>query len=379
MKDMEITKDIKCSGCGVLIQTKDKEKEGFVPEHVVLAHDESKPIYCQRCFRIRNYQEYASNDLSGEDYIKVISQINTKDSLIVLIVDIFDFSGSFLPNIKRLTGQNDVILAANKVDLLPSSVNKEKILSWVNELCEDEGLQVLDSILISSKKNIYIDELLELIKKHKKNRDVYIVGSSNVGKSKLVNQIIKRLSGVEKDVLTVSYAPNTTLNFVGFPLEDGTTIYDTPGVLNRHQYLRYLTRTSLKQSIPQKEIKAQIYQLDPEQTLFIGGLARFDFLAGDKCDKSNVALYFSNALPIHRTKLENADRLFEEKRYTLLTPPYSPDEALPRFVKTDFHMRGTGKFDIGISGLGFISVRAPFHIVVHAPVMVGVYLRKAII
>ena len=156
MKDMEITKDIKCSGCGVLIQTKDKEKEGFVPEHVVLAHDESKPIYCQRCFRIRNYQEYASNDLSGEDYIKVISQINTKDSLIVLIVDIFDFSGSFLPNIKRLTGQNDVILAANKVDLLPSSVNKEKILSWVNELCEDEGLQVLDSILISSKKNIVI-------------------------------------------------------------------------------------------------------------------------------------------------------------------------------------------------------------------------------
>ena len=44
---------------------------------------------------------------------------------------------------------------------------------------------------LENKKNIYIDELLELIKKHKKNRDVYIVGSSNVGKSKLVNQIIR--------------------------------------------------------------------------------------------------------------------------------------------------------------------------------------------
>ena len=376
---MQVNEDIKCSGCGVLIQTENKDKEGYVPLHVVEAHDENEPIYCQRCFRIRNYQEHASNDLPSEDYIKVISQINTKDSLIVLIVDIFDFSGSFLPNIKRLTGQNDVILAANKVDLLPSSVNRDKILAWVNELCKDEGLQVLDSILISSKKNIYIDELLELIKKYKKNRDVYIVGSSNVGKSKLVNQIIRRLSGVEKDVLTVSYAPNTTLNFVGFPLEDGTTIYDTPGVLNKHQYLRYLTKTSLKQAIPQKEIKAQVYQLDPEQTLFIGGLARFDFLSGDKCGKSNVVLYFSNNLSIHRTKLENADRLFEEKRYTLLSPPYSPKEELPRFVKTEFHMRETGKYDIVISGLGFISVRAPFHIIVQAPVMVGVYLRKAII
>ena len=125
------------------------------------------------------------------------------------------------------------------------------------------------------------------------------VGSSDVGKSKLVNQIIRRLSGVEKDVLTVSYAPNTTLNFVGFPLGDGTTIYDTPGVLNKHQYLRYLTKNSLKQAIPQKEIKAQVYQLDPEQTLFIGGLARFDFLSGDKCGKSNVVLYFSNNLLLY--------------------------------------------------------------------------------
>ncbi len=375
------TKKLVCEGCGAEIQFTDKNAEGFVPEKIYNeGMSGSRSVICQRCFRIRNYMDTVSNDIPGEDYIKVLSQINATNSLIVLIVDIFDFSGSFLPNIKRITGQNDVILAANKVDLLPSSVKKEKILSWLHEMLEEEGLNVLDSILISSKKNIFIDELIELIKKYKNGRDVYIVGSSNVGKSKLVNQILKRVKGTDKDALTVSYAPNTTLNFVGFPQEDGTTIYDTPGVLNRHQYLRYLTKKSLKLSVPQKEIKAQIYQLDPEQTLFVGGLARFDFLSGSKCDKSNVVLYFSNSLPIHRTKLENADKLYEEKLYTLLTPPFSKDEKLPKFQVTEFHMRGEeGKYDIVISGLGFITLRAPFNVRVHAPAMVGVYLRKAII
>ena len=368
-----------CPGCGALIQDIDKSKQGYVPEQVLLNCEPEKVVYCQRCFRIRNYHDVASNDLPSEDYLKVLSEINATDSLIVLIVDVFDFSGSFLPNIKRITGQNDVILAANKVDLLPQSTNKEKILSWIDMMLKEEGLNVLDSILISSKKNIFIDELIDLIMKHKGNRDVYIVGSSNVGKSKLINQILKRLDGTDGDALTVSYAPNTTLNFVGFPLGDGTSIYDTPGVLNRHQYLRYLSKKSLKLIVPQREIKAQVYQLDAEQTLFIGGLARFDFLSGAKADKSNVVLYFSNSIPIHRTALKNAEKLYEERLYTLLTPPFSSDEALPRFQEKEFSMRDNSKYDIVISGLGFISLRAPFRIKVHAPVMVGVYIRKAII
>lgn len=371
--------DMKCMGCGSIIQTKDKNKEGYVPTNIYEDFIEGKTVYCQRCFRIKHYQSIVSNDIPGDDYLKVIEQIKLKKALIVLIVDIFDFSGSFLPNIKRLTGQNDVILAANKVDLLPSSVNRDKILDWVKMMLKEEGLKVLDSILISSKKNIFIDELLELVEKHKKGRDVYIVGSSNVGKSKLINEILKRIKGTDQETLTVSYVPNTTLNFVGFPLDDGTTIYDTPGVLNRHQYLRYLTKSSLKISVPMKEIKPIVYQLDAEQSLFVGGLARFDFISGERGGKNNVVLYFSNKLNIHRTKMENADEFYKTKQYTLLTPPFSSSENLPKFGLTEFHMRDNEKYDIVISGLGFISLRAPFHIKVYAPIMVGIYVRKAII
>lgn len=367
-----------CTGCGSVIQTENKNEVGYIPKSVLESYDFKDRLYCQRCFRMRNYSQLVSNDIPGEDYIKVIEQIKLKDSLVVLIVDVFDFSGSFLPNIKKLTGQNDIILACNKVDLLPSSVKREKILDWVKDMCVNEGLKVLDSILISSKNNINIDEFMSLINKYKKNRDVYIVGSSNVGKSKLINQMLRRIKGTDNDPLTVSYVPNTTLNFVGFPLDDGTTIYDTPGILNRHQYLRYLTKKSLKIAVPQKEIKPLVYQLDIDQTLFIGGLARFDFLSGENA-KSNVTLYFSNNLNVHRCKLSNANQLYDTKLYSLLTPPFSSTENLPKFTIREFHQRDREKYDIVISGLGFISLRAPFRVIVHAPVMVGIYLRKAII
>lgn len=376
MNDIEL----KCPGCGATIQTENKDLPGYVPKKVLDEFDLKEALYCQRCFRIRNYSQIVANDIPGDDYLKVIDQIQVKDSLIVLIVDVFDFSGSFLPNIKRLTGQNDVILAANKVDLLPSSVKWDKVLGWVNMMAEEEGLKVLDSILISSKKDIYIDDFIQMMEKYRKGRDVYIVGSSNVGKSKLVNQILKRLRGTDdEETLTVSYVPNTTLNFVGFPLGDGAYIYDTPGVLNRHQYLRYLTKKSLKIAVPQKEIKPLVYQLDAEQTLFIGGLARFDFISGEKGGKSNVTLYFSNKINVHRTRMENADNFYETKLYSLLTPPFSSTENLPKFTMSEFHIRDTEKYDVVISGLGFISLRGPFYVKVYAPVMVGIYVRKAII
>lgn len=55
---------------------------------------------------------------------------------------------------------------------------------------------------------------------------------------------------------------------------------------------------------PQKEIKPKVYQLNAEQTLFLGGLARFDYVQGAK---SSFIAYVSNDLKLHRTKTATAD------------------------------------------------------------------------
>ncbi len=370
--------DTYCSGCGAKIQNKDDTLPGYISDEL----RESKPdeeLVCQRCFRIRNYSDNFRYQVSNREFLDVVSKIKNEDALIVKIVDIFDFSGSFVPAIKTLTNKEDVLLVGNKVDLLPKNVKYKKIISWLKLMLKNQGFSVLDSVLVSAKYGDNFDELMRLIYKYKGKRNVYIVGSTNVGKSKIINQILKRYLGVASDIVTESVSPQTTIGLIGFNLLDGSIIYDTPGVINKHQYMHYLSRKSYKLTYPQKEVKPLVFQLNEEQTLFFGGLARLDIISGETCDVINVVTYFSNKLNIHRTRTNNADRLYKDKLYSLLSPPTSIDERLPKWVYHEFRIRDNQKYDVVFSGLGFVTLRAPFCIRAYAPFVVGVYTRLAII
>ena len=370
--------ELYCKGCGALIQHDNKTMPGYIPE-AIRDNEDTRQLLCQRCFRLRNYSDVITTCLSNDEYLTVINKISQESALIVKIVDIFDFTGSFVPAIKRLTGNEDVILVGNKMDLLPKNVKPERILNWLKQMLAQEGFTVLDSILISAKYGQNLDELMNLIEKYKGKRNVYIVGSSNTGKSKIVNQILKRYLGYPTDVVTVSSSPGTTIGLIGFPLLDGTMIYDTPGVINKHQYTYYLTRPSYKITVPKKEIKPLVFQLNEGQTLFFGGLARLDIINGETGDRVNVVTYFANTLNIHRTKTQRADELYETKLYSLLTPPFNDSEDVPKWVYHDFRIRDNMKYDIVFSGLGFVTIRAPFYVRAFAPFVVGIYTRPAII
>lgn len=371
-------KEIYCKGCGALIQTEDKTLPGYISEDIMATFKPSNMI-CQRCYRIRHYNEVYPYTVSNADFLKVIEKIKEEDALIVKIVDVFDFSGSFVPAIKTLTGNQDVILVGNKMDLLPKNVKQKKIINWLKLMIAQQGFTVLNSILVSAKYGDNFDELVEMVYKYKGKRNVYIVGCSNVGKSKIVNQILKRYLGESADVVTVSTSPRTTIGLIGFPLLDGSVIYDTPGVINKHQYMHYLTRPSYKLTVPKKEIKPLVFQLFEGQTLYFGGLGRLDIISGETGDRISVITYFANTLNIHRTKTINADYLYQTKLYSLLSPPFSASEELPKWVYHEFRIRDNQKYDIVFSGLGFVTMRAPFHIRAYAPFVVGVYTRLAII
>ena len=212
----------------------------------------------------------------------------------------------------------------------------------------------------------------------RKGRDVYVVGVTNVGKSTLINAIIKEITG-EKDIITTSRFPGTTLDKIEIPLDDGSYIFDTPGIIHRHQMAHYLGDKNLKYISPKKEIKPKTYQLNPEQTLFLAGLGRFDFISGDK---QGFTAYFDNNLKLHRTKLAGADVFYDKHVGSLLTPPSDKELAeFPKLVRHEFTIKD--KMDVVYSGLGWIRIKAsqanPVKIAAWAPEGVAVLLRKALI
>lgn len=361
-----------CIGCGTKIQTEDPQLPGYTPQ-AALSRD---PVLCQRCFRLKHYNDVMDVEIDDDEFLKLLHDIGESDSLVVKIVDIFDFNGSWLPGIHRFIGSNDCLLVGNKIDLLPKSTNKDRLKNWLMHEARSLGLKPVDIILVSAEKGHSISEAMKMIEHYRKGKDVYVIGCTNVGKSTFINRIIEEVTG-EKDLITTSFFPGTTLDRIEIPLDDGKAIYDTPGIINHHQMAHFVSKEDLKIITPKKEIKPKVYQLDQSQTLFFGGLARLDFIKGAR---NSFVCYLANDLRIHRTKLEKADDLYHRQKGDYLSPPdASYAGEFPPLVSQEFSLK-TGKTDIVFSGLGWVTVTKPEAVVrAHVPKGVHVYLRKALI
>ncbi|WP_088102551.1 ribosome biogenesis GTPase YqeH [Halalkalibacter urbisdiaboli] len=362
-----------CAGCGVSIQTENKDTLGYAPKSSL----SREVIICQRCFRLKHYNEVQDVSLTDDDFLKILHTLGQKEALIVKIVDIFDFTGSWLPGLHRFVGKNDVLLVGNKVDLLPKSLNKNRLINWMKKSAKELGLKPIDVLLMSAGKAEGVMDVAAEIDRLRNGKDVYVVGSTNVGKSTFINQLIKEFEGDTEQLITTSHFPGTTLDMIDIPLDDGQALYDTPGIINHHQMAHYVDKKELKVITPKKEIKPMVFQLNEGQTLFFGGLARFDFVKGER---TSFVCYVSNELMIHRTKMEKADDLYENHLGELLTPPgEETKDQLPSLEKHEFYIKTT-KSDIVFSGLGWVTVNGEnIKVEAYAPKGVGVSIRESII
>lgn len=361
---------LKCIGCGAPLQSEDKNAPGYVPEHNLFRDD----VICQRCFRLKNYNEIQDVGMDSEDFLNLLNELSDRKGIIVNVVDIFDFEGSFINALKRIVGNKKIILAANKLDLLPKQINKRRVKDWLKKTARKYGLDADDVILISAQKGWGIDDLLTSIDQNRNKQDVYIVGTTNVGKSTLINKLIEQSVG-EKDVVTTSRFPGTTLDLIDIPLDEKTFMYDTPGIIQSHQMTHYVSEKELKTIVPKNEIKQRVFQLNEGQTLFFGGLSRIDYVSGGK---RPLVCYFSNDLNIHRTKTEKANDLWRNQIGNVLTPPNNPDHFDMSDTKAVRLETGKEKKDIMISGLGFITIEAGAKVIVRVPKNVDVILRNSI-
>lgn len=361
-----------CIGCGVKIQTEDREAIGYAPTSAL----DKEEVICQRCFRLKHYNEVQDVHLTDDDFLKILNEIGKSDALIVKIVDIFDFNGSWLPGLHRFVGNNKILLVGNKVDLLPKSVKPNKLINWMKQEAKELGLRPEEVFLVSAAKGQFINEVAAAIDEYREGKDVYVVGCTNVGKSTFINRILKEVTG-EGDVITTSHFPGTTLDIIEIPLSDGKALVDTPGIINHHQMAHYVDKRDLKIITPKKEIKPKVYQLNEGQTLFFGGLARFDYQSGGR---RSFVCHFSNDINIHRTKLEKADELYSNHAGELLTPPRIEDmETFPELVKHEFTIK-EGKTDIVFSGLGWITINEPgAKVAAFVPKGVHALVRKSLI
>ncbi|MCW6662553.1 ribosome biogenesis GTPase YqeH [Aerococcaceae bacterium NML190073] len=369
-----MTETYQCIGCGATIQTEEKGAPGFLPQAALDKGMATGQFYCQRCFRLRHYNELQDMHLDDDIFLEKLGEIAHDNAFIIKVVDIFDVEGSLIHGLSRFIGNQPFVVLANKFDLLPKVTRPHRVKHWLKQVLRANDLYPEDILLASANKKGSLNELIELIERVIHQRNVYIVGVTNVGKSTLINQLIQHFGG-GKEIITTSNHPGTTLDLIRIPLTEEHAIIDTPGIIHRTQLAHYLSREAIKQLLPSKPLKPKTYQLNAEQTIFLAGVARVDFTKGER---TAFTYYVSNDCYLHRTKLSEADALYKKHKGTLLSPPNETEvETFPRLVAKQIKLKADQ--DVAISGLGWFCANKDVEVTVWVPQGVAVTVRESII
>ena len=271
----------KCIGCGEILQTNDQNALGFV--------NNINSNLCERCFRIKNYNDYKIVSKTNKDFEPIFNKINQTNDLVIIITDVFHLN---IDNIINLIN-NKILLVITKRDIMPKSMNEERITNYIN------NKKIVDKVLVSSYKNYNLDELYSKINLYKTSNNVYIVGYTNAGKSTLINKLLYNYSD-NKQELTTSLLPSTTLSSIDIKLSDNLTLVDTPGIINENDLSSCTNVELLKKIIPKKPIKPITFQIKSKQFIIIDNILKLEL------NNVDITLYMSNNLNINRVYKHNS-------------------------------------------------------------------------
>lgn len=294
-----------CFGCGVKLQSTDKDRDGYIPEEKL-----KNDSYCQRCFKIIHYG-IESKSSTPKETDKIISSIND-DKFVVFLADFLSINSEVINIFKKI--KNNKVLVISKTDLILKSIKEVHIRSFLKNYYNiDEDIR-----LISSVNNFGVESLTNYL--YRRNISVaYIVGLTNSGKSTFINKLLE-LNDSNMKHITTSYIPNTTLDFIRIKINEELTIIDSPGfVIKTIDESIYSPKYNLK-----AYLKPKTFQMKEGEVLSIENMY-FKF-----SNNTSITLYMANDLKVKKH--------FKEVDF-----------------KTNIDINHNS--DLIISGLGFINIK----------------------
>ena len=258
----------KCLGCGKTLQNTDKNKDGYVPNL------DKEVIYCQRCFRLKHYGESKKLKTPKTDS-EIINYVNKHAKEVFFITDFININENVIKLYKKINVKKSLIV--NKSDIIPKNISLEQIKKYISTI-----FKITDDIIFTNKKS----NLNNLVKKLYK-KEVYFLGSSNSGKSTIINKLLI-LDGKNK-ILSESFKENTTQEFMKINFKN-FCIYDSPGFYVGAYELNKLTNIN-------DEIKPISYRINTYSVFSINDKIKL-MISG----KTNVVFYFSKNVKINRNK-----------------------------------------------------------------------------
>lgn len=413
--ELDVSAD-RCPGCGAKFQDKFEDRSGYVPTHVLARtkddspevevaqllseiefveeeeEDEGSDVVCMRCHSLRHRSrtdlraslDGKDEELSAFAFEKLLrDEVREARGVVILFVDLFDTDASLKAwsSLGSLVGSDKktrkkLLVAANKVDLLPKDISRLRVKLWVRSAVEKTipsiDLHPDDVFLLSAMKGAGVQELLRVSKLEAARRkgNVYVCGAANVGKSTFLNRAIGAFvkktkyskKGKNKPMLTASTTPGTTLGIVRVASKGPgePALHDTPGLLSPFSLSVWLDSQELDAVMPKKQLKPKTLSVDPGSSVHVGGLCKVT-LGESQYGSMLLTFFVDDSVVLHPTKNKNFD--VEARVGDLLKPPFDVERyrtLRSNSTTTTFAVEGRGfdeaAIDVVLSGIGWFSV-----------------------
>lgn len=359
----------RCYSCGAILQDNNPNEEGYVTSDRIKNIDDD--ILCERCYKLRHFSSPKTNNFNS-DFATILLSAKEEKALGVYVLNAFSLYGSIIESIPPYL-PNNLLVIINKRDVLPTEISSDYLKKQVTAIFNKQQVSPKDILITSANEPESIKKILESINNLRKGKNVYFFGAVQVGKSSLVNEILRNYTNETSKLITTVQYPNTSLNVISIPLDKNTYLYDTPGIENAKSIISHVESTISKFIQPRKEVKVETYSAKENQSFLLSNFARIDYVSGGK---ATFSFFKSNDISIYRTKISKAEKQLESFNSKADEFHSTQLNKIDDYFMTTFNLTPGVKYIIRIFSLSFFFVEGDMSkIEIYVPKNVGVTLE----
>ena len=308
----------RCYGCGATLQSEDRYLSGYVSS----SREKSDDDLCDSCYKLRHPKVDAIYTVTPT-FKKLIREAKGKEALLVYVLDAFSLDASVIPSICELLKGDRVLVAVNKVDLLPDNITHEDLMEGVRSRLSDGGVNPLEIVACSANDRESVSFFIYTMNRLRNGRDVYLLGALRVGKSAIVDTLLKFYRNDSGRVIARErfgeFGSEITLTAI--PLDKESTLYDTPGVFEPSSLANQVDRRTLKYIAPRTRVPVRMFSLAKGEGLALGALSYLVLKEGPSFEGT---AYFASDVELVNLGSKHVADSFTELCQDGKTMPQSP-------------------------------------------------------